>query len=322
MGIDTPDLMEYFLDFSVVVTGFSRFDLLGTGQADCYYQTVEEKIGKPILKELLDTFHGLELTAQKKYQPSILTEGLHSEILASGKLGPIARNIIKLWYTATWYELPDQSGKDFGVTLVDNSTCIPSPQAYPEGLVWRAVGVNPPGAKAPGYGTWSEEPSVKLTTTNRTQQMQSELEYNKELVRRAYIDGMNNRDLSVIDEVFAPDYVVYYPGFEPIKVEGRDQAKKSIQAFLDAFPDIVFEIVEQIAEGDKVATRWIGTGTNTGVFKDFPEQGSPPIPATGRPVRFSATDIYQIVDKKIKTEWNTLETMEILHQLGIVSAPG
>ncbi|WP_293111300.1 hypothetical protein [Moorena sp. SIO4G3] len=163
MDIEKDELIEHFLDFSVVVTGFSRFDLLGTGQAELYYQTVETKIGKPILKELLDTFHDLDLKAQKNYKPSILTEGLHSDILAYWKLGPIARNIIKLWYTATWYELPDQSGKDFGVTLVDNKTCIPSPQAYPEGLVWRAVGVNPPGAKAPGYGTWSEEPSVSLS---------------------------------------------------------------------------------------------------------------------------------------------------------------
>ncbi|NEO65859.1 MAG: hypothetical protein F6J98_37890, partial [Moorea sp. SIO4G2] len=155
-----------------VVTGFSRFDLLGTGQADLYYQTVLKMIGKEILVELLDTFHDLDLKAQKNYKPSILTEALHSEILASGKLGPIARNIIKLWYTATWEKLPDQWREQFGASVDHSifipSPYIPSPYAYPEGLVWRAVGVNPPGAKAPGYGTWSEAPSVKLTTTNNS----------------------------------------------------------------------------------------------------------------------------------------------------------
>ena len=149
MSIDTSELMEYFLDFSVVVTGFSRFDLQGTGQADLYFKIVREKIGEEIFEELLKTFHDLDVKAKRKYKPSILTEGLHCEILASGKFGSIARNIIKLWYVATWGE--------------NEEAFIASPQSYPEGLVWRTVGVNPPGAKAPGYATWSERPSVSLS---------------------------------------------------------------------------------------------------------------------------------------------------------------
>lgn len=141
---------------------------------------------------------------------------------------------------------------------------------------------------------------------------------NKAVVRRAYLDGMNNRDMSIIDEVFARDYVVHYPAMEPI--HGRDAAKEAIAAFLDAFPDIVFTIEDQVAEGNKVVTRWTALGTHSGEFRGFPKKGAI-IPASGRKVNFRATDIYLIVDGQIKEEWNTLENMELMHQMGVVSPP-
>ena len=159
--MDITEFMEYFLDFSVAATGFSRFDLQGTGQASLYFDTVKEKVGEAIFVEFLETFHALDVKAQKEYKPTILTEGLQSKIMGSGKLGPIARNIIKLWYIAIWDPLPSE-WQNWYATSEDEEAFIPSPQAYPEGLVWKAVGVNPPGAKAPGYGTWSEPPSVSL----------------------------------------------------------------------------------------------------------------------------------------------------------------
>ena len=94
--MDKTELMEYFLDFSVAATGFSRFELQGTGQASLYLDTVLEKVGEAILGEFLETFRDLDVEAKRKYKPAILTEGLQSKIMGSGKLGPIARNIIKL----------------------------------------------------------------------------------------------------------------------------------------------------------------------------------------------------------------------------------
>lgn len=170
MSIDTSEFMEYFLDFSVVVTGFSRFDLQGTGQAPLYFETVQNMIGDEIFKQLLETFHDLDLKAKKESKPHIVNKGLDSDILASGKLGPVARNIVKLWYMATWEQLPDLWYQWYGICQDDEAckkekykTFIVSPQAYPEGLLWRSIGVNPPAAKAPGYGTWSEPPSVSLS---------------------------------------------------------------------------------------------------------------------------------------------------------------
>lgn len=162
MDINAPEFMEYFLDFSVALTGFSRFHLQGTGQASLYFDTIKGIIGEDTFGELLQTFHRLDLEAQNKNDQSILTDRLRAFILASEKLGPIARNIIKLWYVATWYELP-KDWQDVFATKEKDKTFIPSPQAYPEGLLWPTIGVNPPGAKGQGYGTWSEPPSVSLT---------------------------------------------------------------------------------------------------------------------------------------------------------------
>ena len=99
-----------------------------------------------------------------------------------------------------------------------------------------------------------------------------------------------------------------------------NKAKQAIGAFLDAFADIVFTIEDQIAEGNKVVTRWTARGTFNGRFRGFPEESSVVEP-TARRVDFRATDIYRIENGLIKEEWNTLESMELMHQLGVVDLP-
>lgn len=153
------ELMEYFLDFSVFITGFSQFHLLGTAQIDCYYDTVNDIIGSEIFEELLTTFHNLDVKAKAEKDNSILNKGLVRDILGSEKLGAIARNIIKLWYVATWYQLPASWRENFGAKEND-TTKVVSPQAYTEGLLWPSLGVNPRAAKAPGYGTWANPPEL------------------------------------------------------------------------------------------------------------------------------------------------------------------
>ncbi len=162
MNIDKPELIEYFLDFSVVATGFSRFQLQGTDQVTAYYSTVEKIVGREILEELLQTFHHQAGAAEMVNDPSILERGMRVDILGSEKLGAIARNIIQLWYVATWYQLPQSWRETFG-SKENDVTFVVSPQAYPEGLLWPAIGVNPPAAKAPGYGTWQNPPLVTLS---------------------------------------------------------------------------------------------------------------------------------------------------------------
>ncbi|MDZ8183882.1 MAG: hypothetical protein RMX96_03330 [Nostoc sp. ChiSLP02] len=155
ININSPEFLDYFLNLSVVLTGFSKFNLQGTGLANLYFETIRDVIGGEIFGELLTAFHQLEVEKKENDRDAI------AQILASQKFGPIARNIIKVWYVATWYTLP-QAWRDVYGTKEKDGTFIISPQAYPEGLLWTAIGVNPPGAKGQGYGTWSEPPLVTL----------------------------------------------------------------------------------------------------------------------------------------------------------------
>jgi hypothetical protein len=138
-------LSERFLAFSSTVTAFSVYDLQGGGQADSYLSTVVRVVGEQTLVELLDAYDR--------------AASLEADVLSDSKLGPIARNIIKLWYAGVWYGLPPEWNDTFGARENDGIFTA-SAGAYPEGLLWRAIGANPPGARAPGYGSWAHPPVI------------------------------------------------------------------------------------------------------------------------------------------------------------------
>ena len=84
---------------------------------------------------------------------------LRRELYGDPRLGPVARNVIKLWYVGIWYELPSAWVEAYGAGPADVDTMV-SGAAYAEGLLWVAIGANPPGAKAPGYGSWTGPPCI------------------------------------------------------------------------------------------------------------------------------------------------------------------
>lgn len=152
-----PKRIQEFLKLSSVLTDFSEFQLRGTGQAELYYTTTAGIAGEDVMGELLDAFRTVENEAQGDQART--ESGMRGLILSDEKLGPVARNLIKLWYIGTWYQLPASWRERFGVAAEDR-TFIPSPSSYVEGLLWTAIGAHPPGAKAPGYGTWTEAPVI------------------------------------------------------------------------------------------------------------------------------------------------------------------
>ncbi|WP_298271195.1 hypothetical protein [Gemmatimonas sp.] len=146
-----------FLALSSLLTGFTRFRLQGTGQADLYFTTVLAVVGEKTMNELLQA-HAV-IAAHGATDETALESLLRRDILSHEKLGPVARNIIKLWFIGTWYELPAEWRDVFGAPARDG-TFVPAPSAYVEGLLWPTIGANPAGAKGPGYGTWAEPPRI------------------------------------------------------------------------------------------------------------------------------------------------------------------
>jgi predicted ester cyclase len=85
------------------------------------------------------------------------------------------------------------------------------------------------------------------------------LDHNKALVCRVIEEVWNKGDLSVIPEVYAPDFVSHQHSHPDVgDVRGV--------AALAAFPDFYDTIDDQVAEGDKVVTRVTSAGTQRGVL--------------------------------------------------------
>ena len=95
---------------------------------------------------------------------------------------------------------------------------------------------------------------------------------NKATARRVPDEVFSQGNLSVVDELFAPDYVLHDPGILREELRGLEAFKEQwVSMFRTAFPDLRIVIEDQVAEGDKVATRYTGTGTHQGEL-----MGSPP----------------------------------------------
>jgi len=155
--------LQRFLDLSAEITAFSIIELQGTGQTQAYFDTVIKVVGVKLLEQLLQAYRSIDNgdSVDKVLRESMLRR----EIFGDPCLGPIARNIIKLWYVGIWYQLPRDWSEVYGAREND-ITFMVSASAYSEGLLWPAVGANPPGAKAPGYASWAEPPIIPGLTVN------------------------------------------------------------------------------------------------------------------------------------------------------------
>jgi steroid delta-isomerase-like uncharacterized protein len=136
-------------------------------------------------------------------------------------------------------------------------------------------------------------------------------ESNKALSRRLLDEAFNAGNMGVVDEVLAPDVVNHDPAL-PAPSVGLDAAKANIQGYRTGFPDLRITIEEQIADGDRVATRWSAKGTHEGELMGMP--------ATGKQATVTGITIDRIVDGKIAESWTNWDTLGMLQQLGVVPA--
>ena len=123
-------------------------------------------------------------------------------------------------------------------------------------------------------------------------------------------------DLSIVDELAAPDMLLRYSLHEPRR--GREDIKAFMTGFREAFPDLNFRgAADLIAEGDYVVGRWEGGGTHTGpAFDDFLAGGLPA--ATGRKMHFTGTTVLRLKDGKIVEELGLDDGVAALAQLGLI----
>ena len=136
-------------------------------------------------------------------------------------------------------------------------------------------------------------------------------EQNKALNRRIF-EAIDSQNLDALDKLIAADTVdhVLPPELPP----GLDGQKAFIGMFISAFPDIKMTVEDEIAEGDKVVTRWTAIGTHTGELMG--------IPATGKQVTIKGLDINRFSGGKNVEHWGQMDQMGLMQQLGVVPPPG
>ncbi len=147
--------LQTFYELSVALTGFSGVELRGTGMGETYLHTLLAVVGEGVTSDLLRTF--AEIAPGGGDLDLGIEIGLRTCILGDPRLGPVARNLISLWYVGNWYELPQDWRDAHGVAPGD-VTRVVSAQSYQQGLMWLAGGTHAQGANEPGYGTWAQPP--------------------------------------------------------------------------------------------------------------------------------------------------------------------
>lgn len=147
--------LERFLGLSELLTGFGQLQLLGTGVSGEYLRMVQAWLPHSVLDELLAAYQQLPAGANR--EPAIA-----ASILGDPKIGPVARNLILLWYCGVWNVLPQPWLDAYG-TSGPGKTLVVSVQAYQSGLQWNVAGGHAAGAWQQGYGAWSLAPDASGT---------------------------------------------------------------------------------------------------------------------------------------------------------------
>jgi steroid delta-isomerase-like uncharacterized protein len=135
----------------------------------------------------------------------------------------------------------------------------------------------------------------------------STAETNKALARRYWQELWNEKRREALDELTREPVKLHFP-------VGQAHRPPSLTAWFEtalrAFPDVHFDVLDMIAEGDMVVTRWRYHATNTGPFL-----GRPP---TGRAVTDEGITTLRFEDGKVVEEWVVQDSLGLLKQLGIL----
>ena len=136
---------------------------------------------------------------------------------------------------------------------------------------------------------------------------------NKALVRRYAEEVLNQSNLDLFDEIFAPDFVQY--GADPDQVSGVEDLRQFFIMLRSGFPDFQVTIEDLFAaEGNKVVLRFTFRGTHQGAFMG--------VAPTGKQVTMTGIDIFHIADGKIVELWNEEDVLGMMQQLGMFPEQG
>lgn len=131
------------------------------------------------------------------------------------------------------------------------------------------------------------------------------LERMRALVVAHYDAGVNNQDLSRIDDQLTHDFIDH--SMPPGTSRGPAPVKAWLAQLKTVFPDLQVVTDDVVAEGDRVAVRATWTGTHSAEIFG--------VPATGRKISFSGAVFWRIAGERIAERWAFLDMPSLMRQL-------
>ena len=123
-------------------------------------------------------------------------------------------------------------------------------------------------------------------------------EENKAIVRRFLDELWNKQNPAILNQLATPNYTLTSSG----------------DAFRSAFTDIKLTVNDQVAESDKVVTRWTMTGTHTGEFEG--------VASTGKQVTSTGIFIHRIEGGKLAERWAAVSVLGQQQQMvAVLTSP-
>lgn len=142
--------------------------------------------------------------------------------------------------------------------------------------------------------------------------MTDDLRASKERSRRLYVEIFGLGNFEAADELLAADVVNHGPGVPP--TVGSEGIKRQAALLRTAFPDLRVTLDDQFGEGDRVVSRWTGSGTHSGRLT-LPALTLEP---TGTSISFGEIRIDRHSGGRIVESWFLPDRFTLWQQLGLL----
>ena len=121
---------------------------------------------------------------------------------------------------------------------------------------------------------------------------------NRDVARTALEQVCARGDMALAPSCYAEDFADHFASAE---YHGLDGVRRSTALYRALFDDLAFEVVDQVAEDDRVASRWVLTGSNR-----------------GRNVRLWGITLSRLHHGLIVEDYSAFDSLELLKQLGVL----
>lgn len=121
----------------------------------------------------------------------------------------------------------------------------------------------------------------------------------------------NTGDTSAVPQLYCEDYVADYRPYSYSR--GHDGIRTMVQGSRANWGDYHEELLDMVVEGDRVALRFLSSGTHIAPFG--------PIPPTGKRVEREEMVFLELRDGRVARQRGLVDNLSILRQLGAVPTP-